>query len=80
MLPLAAHPLAHCSTTRIRSRVGFGLRSKFAEAEIRAAEAGFDEQAIRQGGRPRGLRDAQRAPEDADRFRRHARGIDTGRT
>src|SRR4030095_14240391 len=29
MLPLAAHPLAHCSTTRIRSRVGFGLRSKF---------------------------------------------------
>src|SRR5688572_11791104 len=31
MLPLAAHPLAHCSTTRIRSRVGFGLRSKFAK-------------------------------------------------
>src|SRR6188768_347498 len=29
MLPLAAHPLAHCSTTRIRSRVGFGVRSKF---------------------------------------------------
>src|SRR4026207_17027 len=28
MLPLAAHPLAHCSTIRIRSRVGFGLRSK----------------------------------------------------
>src|SRR6187401_1773400 len=31
MLPLAAHPFAHCSTTRIRSRVGFGLRSKFAK-------------------------------------------------
>src|SRR4029453_1953197 len=29
MLPLAAHPLAHCSTTRISSRVGFGSRSKF---------------------------------------------------
>src|SRR4030095_13061155 len=29
MLPLAAHPLAHCSRTRIRSRVGFGWRSKF---------------------------------------------------
>src|SRR5215510_1169667 len=29
MLPLAAHPLAHCSTTRIRSRVGLGVRSKF---------------------------------------------------
>src|SRR5262249_13789027 len=24
----AAHPLAHCSATRIRSRVGFGSRSK----------------------------------------------------
>src|SRR5262245_15180677 len=28
MLPLAAQPLAHCSDTRIRSRVGFGVRSK----------------------------------------------------
>src|SRR4029450_3530511 len=29
MLPLAAQPFAHCSRTRIRSRVGFGSRSKF---------------------------------------------------
>src|SRR5687767_4576606 len=29
MLPLAAQPLAHCSRTGIRSRVGFGSRSKF---------------------------------------------------
>src|SRR3954463_16745469 len=28
MPPLAAHPAAHCSTTRMRSRVGFGSRSK----------------------------------------------------
>src|SRR5262245_48813689 len=31
MLPLAAHPVAHCSTTRIKSRVEFGFRSKFAK-------------------------------------------------
>src|SRR4029079_5426483 len=28
MLPFAAHPLAHCSTTLTRSRVGLGSRSK----------------------------------------------------
>src|SRR5262245_37962018 len=28
MLPFAAHPFAHCSTTRTRSRVGLGVRSK----------------------------------------------------
>src|SRR6187399_3116252 len=28
MLPFAAHPLAHCSATRIRRRVGLGSRSK----------------------------------------------------
>src|SRR6478672_1240215 len=28
MPPLAAQPFAHCSETRIRSRVGFGERSK----------------------------------------------------
>ncbi len=28
MLPFASQPLAHCSATRIRSRVGFGSRSK----------------------------------------------------
>src|SRR5262249_30403647 len=29
MFPFAEHPLAHCSATRIKSRVGFGTRSKF---------------------------------------------------
>src|SRR6186713_987279 len=39
MLPLAAHPLAHCSTTRIRSRVGLGVRSKFAKPKYVAPKA-----------------------------------------
>ena len=34
MLPLAAHPLAHCSATRIKSRVGFGSRSKLPSAKF----------------------------------------------
>ena len=62
----------------MRSRVGFGFALEVSPAKIRAPVTGVDEQSIRQRGRPRGLRHPQRAPEDADRFRRHARGIDTG--
>src|SRR6266850_5802919 len=35
MLPLAAHPFAHCSRTRIRSLVAFALRSKLPKPEYR---------------------------------------------
>src|SRR4029077_564549 len=56
--------------------IGFAL--EVCPAEMRARVTGVDEPSIRQGGRPRCLRHPQRAPEDADRFRRHAWRIDTG--
>ena len=46
MLPFAAQPLAHCSATRIRSRVGFGLALEVADAEVGAAEARLEEQPV----------------------------------
>src|SRR4030095_10355267 len=33
MPPLSAHPAAHCSVTRVRTRVGFGSRSKLPHPE-----------------------------------------------
>jgi len=47
------------------------------EAEIRVAKTRFEEHSIRHRGRPRCLRNAQRASEDADRFRGYAHRIDT---
>ena len=75
MLPFAAQPLAHCSATRIRSRVGFGSRSKLPDAEVRAAVTRFEEQPVRDRRRPCRLRHIQRPAENADRFRRDARRL-----
>ena len=74
MLPFAAQPLAHCSATRIRSRVGFGSRSKLPTPKYGAAESRLEEQPVRDGRRPRRLRHVQPAAEDADRLGRDARG------
>src|SRR5262249_5265189 len=57
---------------------GIRFALEVSPAEMRAAVAGVDEQPIRQGTRPRGLRDAHRTPEYAHRFGRHTWGIDTG--
>ena len=77
MLPLAAQPLAHCSATRIRSRVGFGSRSKLPTPKNVPPNPASSEQPVGERRRPGRLRHVQRAAEDADRLGRHARGSES---
>src|SRR6185436_14343499 len=60
--------LFDANQTARRIRLAFEV----ADAELRAAEARFEQDAIGQRRRPRRLRDVQRAAEHADRFRRNA--------